>query len=462
MGRHGIGRIVLVSLLLATLSLVPQTALAARFLGTDAPGLPAGERIDDDLYLIGNVAAVDGEVRRTLLALAQSLTVAGPIGGDLNAIAATVTVTGPVGGTARLIGQTVTIDGSVGWDVIGIGSTVSIPAGGRVGHDLILLTGGTVTVDGTVGGRLLGIVDTLVISGRVDGDVQVEAQRVEIRDGAQLGGALRYSSPQPATIAPGARIAGPVEFTQRERPTETQPTPAQRALDWVTTVLLRLGWALVAGTLLVLALPRQTVRTAEALRRAPLWTLLWGFVLLIAVPIGSILLAVTVVGLPAALLLLGLSVAVLYLSQVFLGIAVVRLLPVSVFRSDRRLHLWLAMLLGTTAVLLFRMLPIPFGWTIWWSVLVGMLGLGMAWVAFTGLGMPRPAPAGPSAGATSTPPSEPATSPPVVPPTPTAPSASAPPDGGGAAAPSDPTSASSEQSGTVDTMPQSGPAEERR
>lgn len=390
MKRFGWGISILLALWLVW-SLRPYEAAAAQISGGSTVTVPAGERIDDDLYVTGAEITIDGEVTRDVFAGAATLRLNGRVGGDLTAAAGTIRVAGPVGGSVRASAATVEIAAPVGWDVAALGvGTLTVQSGATVGHDLALIQAGSVTMDGTVRGAVRGSAETLVLAGQVLGDVDVEAQRIEIRDGAKIEGALRYRSPNPATIAPGATIVGPVEHTAT-RNQEGSETLAGRALAWLGTVLLRLGWALVAGTLLILLLPRPVVAVSDTLRKAPLVSALWGLAALIGVPIIVLLLAVTVVGIPAALLVAGLYLAILYLSQILVGITLVRLVPLGAVRGERRLTLWLAMLVGTTLVLVFRLLPIPFGWSFWWSAIVGMLALGAAWTALTGWGLRRPA-----------------------------------------------------------------------
>lgn len=388
--RKSVG--VWIALVLMTIvAVLPGRVAAAELLAGSSVVIETSEQLNDDLYAAGNTIEIGGEVTRDVFAAGSTVTVSGRVGGDVTAAAGTVRVTGPVAGSVRVAGGQIDVTAPVGWDlaVLGAGS-VTVGRTATIGHDVAIIGAGTVTIEGTVRGSVKGTMGTLIVNGQIAGDIDVEADRVELRDNADVRGALRYRAPQPASIAPGARIAGPQEYTptpgaeQRER-----ESFARRALEWIRTVLLRLAWALVAGTLLVLALPRQTARVAETLRLAPLASLLWGIGLLVGVPILAIVLAVTVVGLSAAFFVLGFYIAVLYLSQVFVGIALVQLLPLAGLRAERRLTLWLMMLVGTTVVLLFRMLPIPFGWTFWWSLVVGLLGLGMVWTAFSGIGLPK-------------------------------------------------------------------------
>jgi len=372
------------------LLVVPPAAMAAELSAGASVTVSQGERIDDDLYAAGSTVDIAGEVTRDVFAAASSIVVSGRVGGDATLAASTIRVDGPIAGSLRVTGGTVEVTAPIGWDLAMLGAgSVSVARSATIGHDVAMLGAGSITIDGRVAGDLRGSVGTLIVAGQVNGDIDVDAERIEIRDGAEVQGALRYRAPQPATIAPGARVLGPQEYTPRPAPSAEESDPgANRFLEWLSTVLLRLGWAIVLGTLIVLLIPRQTIRTTELLRVAPFPTLLWGIAALLGVPIAVLVLVVTIVGIPAALILLGIWLTVLYSSQILVGIALIRLRPVGPFQGDRRWQLWLSMLVGTTIVLLFRLLPLPFGWTFWWSLVIGVLGLGMAWTAFSGWGLP--------------------------------------------------------------------------
>lgn len=391
--RRAVGIVTLLGALVAFVFWAPG-ARAAQLVAGPSVTIGADERLDDELYATGNAIEIEGDVTRDVFAAGATVAISGRAGGDVTAAAGSVKVSGPIAGSLRVAAGTVEVTGPIGWDLVVLGAeSVTVGRTATIAHDVATIGAETLTIDGTVRGNVRGNVGTLVVSGRIFGDVDVNANRVEIRDGAQIDGVFRYRAPQPATIAPGARIVGPQEYTPSPGTTGGPQTTLDRVLSWLSTVLLRLGWALVAGTLLVLALPRQTAQVADTFRCAPLWTIVWGVVAFVVVPAVALVLAVTVVGLSAALLLLGLYVAVLYLSQVLVGIALIRLVPLRAFRSERRLALWLVMVVGTTLVLVFRMLPIPFGWTFWWSLLIGALGLGMVWTALSGWGLRRVVPA---------------------------------------------------------------------
>ena len=372
----------------------PLSARAATFLANGQVTIAPGQTIDD-VYAFSGTITIDGRITRSLVVAGGTVTVNGQVDGDVTVAGGTVTINGPVGGSVRAAGGTVTIDGPVGWDVLAAGGDVTVGSTSRIANDLVL-GAGSATVAGRIDGDLRGSAGQVRVLGEVRGDVVLDVDsQLSLGPQAVIGGNLIYQAPQAASIDPGARIQGRTQFTQTTPATGGERSFAEQALAWLGSLLLRLAWALVAGTLLVLLLPRRSATIADTLRQAPLPSLLWGIGLLIAIPILAIILLITVVGIPAGLLLAGIYLAAIYLSQVFLGLSLVRgVLPGS-WRSDRRLPLWLAMLIGTSLVVLVRLLPLPFGIAPWWtgilSFLIAVLALGAIWTDLTGWGKPVPA-----------------------------------------------------------------------
>ncbi|MBX6754625.1 MAG: hypothetical protein IRY86_10370, partial [Thermorudis peleae] len=130
---------------------------------------------------------------------------------------------------------------------------------------------------------------------------------------------------------------------------------------------------------------------------------LWGIVVLFAGPLAAVIFAVTIVGLPVAFLITVVYLAVLYLSQVIVGLGLVRWILPGRLRGARRGPLWIAMLVGTTVLVLIRLVPLPgvvgFWWTLVLSLLIAIFGLGAFWTDVTGWGLPKPAPAATGASA---------------------------------------------------------------
>ena len=355
---------------------------AAEFETGETPRVPAGRTVDDDLYLFGGGAEVDGVVTGDVVVSAGTLDVDGRVEGSVAAAAGTVEIRGEVGRSLRATAGTVRVLGAVGGDVVAAGGTITIEPGATVGGDVVV-AGGEVEVRGEVAGEVRGNVGTLTIAGPVGGDVRVSADRVRLEPEARLGGALRYRSHDDAEIASDAVVAGP---TVRRAPSRF--VPGDNLQVWLGSAIFRLLCGLVSGVVVVLVMPRAAAAIADGLRSAPLTPFLMGLSLLIFVPLGIAVLLLTVVGIPIALVVLALFLVGLYLSQVVVGLAVGRfLLPNSWDTASRGFNL-LAMTIGVILLAALRPIPVPYLSPIV-ATLTGLVGLGAVVV---GLHRLRPQP----------------------------------------------------------------------
>jgi len=334
-----------------------------------APRVRAGHTVDDDLYLFGGGAEVDGAVAGDVVVSAGSLEVDGRIDGSLSVAAGTVEVRGEVGRSLRATAGTLRVFGRISGDVVAAGGTIVIEPGATVDGDLVA-AGGDVEVRGEVGGEVRGNIGTLTIAGPVGGDVRVSANRVRLEPEARLAGALRYRGHADAAVDPGAVVAGP---TVRRAPSRF--FPGDNLLVWLGSAIFRLLCGLVAGAMVVLVMPRAAAAIADGLRVAPLAPFLVGVSLAIFVPLGIAVLLLTVVGIPIALVVLALFLVGLYLSQVVVGLAVGRfLLPNSWDTASRGFNL-LAMTIGVILLAALRLIPVPY-LSLIVATLTGLLGLG--------------------------------------------------------------------------------------
>jgi len=389
--------VAVVASLTSTLWLWQSPAKAATFLseGISTTEIPADQTIDDDVYIIGGSATIAGHVLRNVFVVAGSVRITGTVDGDVNVLGNTVEVSGPVRGSVRAAGRTVRINGPVGWDALLLGQSVTLEPNAVVDHE-VRIAGNDGLLQGRVHGDLRAALSQLTLQGQVDGTVHASVQTLTLGSGAVIEGDLDYEAPRQATIASGAHVRGATHYTN----TAPQPAPrtfTERALAWLQHVALRLAWALIAGTLLVLLLPQRSARISATVTRAPLPSALWGIVVLFAGPLAALICAATIVGLPVAFLVTVVYLSVLYLSQVIVGLGLVRWILPGRLRSTRRGPLWIAMLAGTTVLVLIRLVPLPgvvgFWWTLVLSLLIAVFGLGAFWTDMTGWGLPKPAPA---------------------------------------------------------------------
>ena len=245
-------------------SLVPSAAAGEFRTGRDVI-IPTGQTVQGDLYAAGTTVTVDGNVTGDVNAAGGTLILRGQVSGSVNAAGGTVEISGPVGGAIRAAGGTVRVSSSVGRDLVVAAGSVMLEPSATVAGDLAGGVG-TLQLAGTVNGRVLAGASDMQVSGTVKGSLQVNAQRLTVASGANIGGDLDYTSYKQASIDPGARIAGKV--TQHQPPSEsTSAFPASPLLSLLALflTLLLLGWGMLLLRPHTVTGPGQDLRTRPLL-----------------------------------------------------------------------------------------------------------------------------------------------------------------------------------------------------
>ncbi len=288
-----------------------------------------GETVDDDLYLFGGRVSVDGRVRGDLIAAGGLIRVRGQVDGDVLAGGGTIEVSGPVGASIRALGGTILIEGLVGGDAVVAGGSAEIEPQARIRRDLAV-AGGNVALRGAVGRNVKVAGGRVEIAGAVDGNVVVRGGEVVVLPSASVRGNLTYSSDQPVTIAPGARVLG----TVTQDPYPVRPMPSRRALAGfrIAFGVFDFIWMLVLGLVMVAVIPSGVQTVANTLRDRIWASLGSGLLLLIAVPVAVIVLFIILVGIPLALVVLLAQILALFVSHAAAGLAIGQVVAVRLSR----------------------------------------------------------------------------------------------------------------------------------
>lgn len=231
-------------------------------------------------FYSGVVVDVAHDVSGDIYASGQTITISGDVTGDVIAAGQTITITGNVDGNVRLAGENVTIDGDISRSGTVFAATVNLTGNGSFGDDLV------------------GAAGNIVIAGDIGRDVMVGVGDLTI-DGS-VGGDVTYTAEADALITDGA-VSGTVERIAAEQLPSVEVTPWALFVAW----FLGLLYALVAFSLITalmgLLFPRWLVRVTDRLVPTPWKALLVGFVASITVPLGLLVILVTVVGAPLAI-----------------------------------------------------------------------------------------------------------------------------------------------------------------
>ncbi|MCK4427621.1 MAG: polymer-forming cytoskeletal protein, partial [candidate division Zixibacteria bacterium] len=179
--------------------------------GTEFKGLKAGENfffpdtliIDDDLIIAGNTIKSDATIKGDLISGSNRLVQNGIVEGSIIAVAKDLDILGQVNGSVRGFAQNINVNGRINRNLIGFCSALNIKPDADIGGDVSAFCG-ELTLDGRVGKGLRGSMGTLTISGTVNGDVSVNADKITLMPTAKILGDFKYKSKKQAKIESGA------------------------------------------------------------------------------------------------------------------------------------------------------------------------------------------------------------------------------------------------------------------
>jgi hypothetical protein len=309
---------------------VPARAFDGR--GAEQVVIPAGQTVDDDLYLMGQNVTVDGTVRGDLVVLAQNLTINGQVEGNLIAVAQTIVLNGIVRDTARVAAQVFLMDGGgrVGRDVIAAGYSAEIRPGSTVGRDFGIGASQAV-IAGRIQRNVHAGVDAMEISGNVGGDVRatipsrpssvtsaafnsapppvktapVVRPGLTVTESARIDGRLLYESPREYPI--GGRVGQEVKWSQMAADEVIEPGPFDVAISIVLDILRKTVAIAVVGLLLLWLAPRGLALIGHTIQARPGPSTGWGFLIACAA-----VLAIFGLGFGIIIFVMGFSVITLF------------------------------------------------------------------------------------------------------------------------------------------------------
>jgi cytoskeletal protein CcmA (bactofilin family) len=179
-------------------------------------------------------------------------------------------------------------------DQIVFAGTVSVPRGQRVGE--VVVFSGRATVDGVVNGDVVVLEGPVTVTGQVKGSVIAADGAVRLAESARIGGDV-FSS-ESVVVRAGAKVGG--ESRSGVRFSFEGPLVVLGKLLGPIAVAVSV---LLAGLALLFLAPRGADAVAEAMASAPLASVAWGSLIVIAVPVTAVALVVSVLGLPLGLAL---------------------------------------------------------------------------------------------------------------------------------------------------------------
>ncbi len=391
--------------------------------------LPAGEVVDDDLFIFGDTVVVDGTVNGDVFAFGNTVTVNGAVNGSLFSGAQTVVVNGAVTGSVYT-GTSFTQIGSraeIGRNLFFGGFALDVQKGAAIGRD-VAAGGYQAVFSGEVGRDLYVGAAALEVNGIVGGDVKADVEGptqggpapympfmppgapamlptgLRIAADAQIGGQVAYTSPVEQATSIESQPEGGVVFS-----TPVPDVPSGQAPEFgpqfnVGRWLLQRGrellTLLILGGFVLWLLPDLLNKVTAKAQSEPLPATGWGLLTIIGGYAGAAVLAGLVLALWiffGVLTLGGLGRVISGVGFSSLSLAMAIFVFLVSYGSKLVVAFWggqwilgkLApqaaeskawpLALGVVLYVLLRAIPV-LGWII--GVLVTLLGVGAMWLVF--------------------------------------------------------------------------------
>jgi cytoskeletal protein CcmA (bactofilin family) len=354
-----------------SVAFLPSFIYGSEFLTRKTITVSKSDTIADDFYILSNYAKVNGRVEGDLSAFCYDINSTGEIGGNANLCGYRVDLHGRVERSARIFANLANSNGDIAGNMIIIGNEISLGEKAIIGRDLACY-GAKITMDGYVKGNLDISGDNAIVSGIIDGDVRITAQKILIAPPAVIKGNLIYTSLKEATIEEGVVIQGEKIWEPPKK--EEEKDDEGISIFSIVLKFVLFVMALITGLLFIYLFKEHTRESSKQILENFWVTLARGLLAFIVFTAGVIVLIILILGIPIAVLLIGLGVILFYIGKIYVSISLGRLILKALNREKIYALGWE---LFCGLIILTVLFQIPFlGWMIYIGAFI--LGSGAA------------------------------------------------------------------------------------
>ncbi|MEM7797597.1 MAG: hypothetical protein AAF633_00280 [Chloroflexota bacterium] len=266
-------------LLILSIITATGTAIAAEYL-PDAERyiLPAGETLDDDLYIIAPDVTIEGTLNGDLIAISNFVRVRGEVNGDVLAVTGGFRLDGSIEDDAQVVSVSNLINGSIGDTFFTLDTGIPVTAAafpgstrtyrrgtflenGQIGGDAIVIFSSFFQMlNSEINGDLYGTIFRLTMEkSLIAGDVDIQLTDIEVDADSRVTGpnGFAYRSGQPLQV--DSSISERIRFDQLEG----------GRINWVASmrnVIGRIAGYAVLGWVLLRYRPEWLDRPVDAMR----------------------------------------------------------------------------------------------------------------------------------------------------------------------------------------------------
>lgn len=338
--------------------LLPLSSFAGYLDLTENYTLSAAKTVRGNLYVGASSALISGTIQGDLIVAGADVLLGGPIGGDGLIAGGSVRSTSAVAGDLRVAGGTVIVLEDVAGDLVMLAGDGTFSSSARVGKDAIII-GGTVKLLGAVDGTAYLAGGDILVDGHVKGKVKVvNARTVTIGPHAIIDGEFYYISPEQAVISEGAVISGGIKH-EYTNPFISAPDARGFFMGLFGIAFIVRLLVLLSTTLFFVLVFRRLSTDVVNRSLVSFWKSMFsGLGLMLALPIGAVLLITTVLGSILGVFAFAVWVAFLMLAQIYGGVLLAAWFSVHVLKHDKpKVISWVSALLGVLALNIVLLVP---------------------------------------------------------------------------------------------------------
>lgn len=364
-------KLLLVVSFLALLAPVVSLASGVQSKNDENFFLPAGQTYQGNLYAVGAVANISGNVSGDVIVAGGTVNVTGSVEKDVLVAGGTVNIGGNISEDVRVVGGNITISGNIGGELVIFGGQIMVLPNVSIGKR-VKIFGGNVNFDGVTKEDFEFFGGSLMISGKVLKNLNVSADSISLVGNAFVGGNFDYKSKDKADISPSVKIVGKTNFQKSGEQVASQEQAKKFMFGFLTA-----WWSVKTLMVIIFSLAmfwfwKESLSLGER-GIVNFWkNLLWGFLFLVAVPIGSILIAFTVIGALVSITAMIFYILMIIVASSFTSIILAQLFSKYALKKESTKWYWVAL----SAIILSLVGLIPFiGWIISLAFFLASLGI---------------------------------------------------------------------------------------
>lgn len=306
-----------------------------------------------------------------LLAAGRNVTLAGDYEGGLIA-GAFVTLRGSSHGDVTAVAGSITVDGRIEGNADFVAERVELTPQARITGNVRFLAR-RIVIGGQIDGNVLALTQDSRVDGRIAGDVSITTESGQLGRLARIDGDVDLVSEQPMLVDRQAQVGGETRIASTEQGFGIHGWALLWSMLWVGSVALALNFIWPAGFR----------RAGATLAERPVASIVVAIVAYAIFAIVGLICTVTIVGIPIAIVV-ALAAAVLGMFGWAVAMLAAALLMTRLLRQPPRIAIVAPLFLVSLVVFhLLEQVPVLGGLVLW---LYWLAGVGALLLAGSGIG----------------------------------------------------------------------------